>query len=88
MLKLFIFYVIYIYLIYQIYNKAKNSKLELVRFKENVGRTIFIQLSFATLDALQNRFEIVGFLYRFLFSMIAFTLYPIVKDILDQIKFL
>jgi hypothetical protein len=87
MIKLFVFYVIYIYLIYQIYKKAKENKLELTRFKENIGRTIFIQLSFATLDVLQNRFEIISFLYRFLFSMIAFTLFPIVKDLLDQINF-
>ena len=88
MIKLFIFYVIYIYLIYQIYNKAKTNKLELLRFKENMGRTIFIQVAFAVFDLLQGRFMIVSFLYRFLFSLIAFTLYPLVKDLLDQINFL
>jgi len=88
MIKLFIFYTIYIYFIYQIYNKVKQNKLELLRFKENMGRTVFIQITFAIYDLLQGRFVIVSFLYRFLFSLIAFTLYPLVKDLLDQISFL
>ena len=53
-----------------------------------MGRTVFIQITFAIYDLLQGRFAIVGFLYKFLFSLIAFTLYPLIKDLLDQISFL
>jgi hypothetical protein len=85
MIKLLIFYLIYIYFIYQIYIKAKENKRDLLRFKENIGRTIFIQVAFATIELIQGKFILNSFLYRFLFSLIAFTLYPLAKDLLDKI---
>lgn len=85
MIILLIYYLIYLYFLYGIYNKAKKNKLELQILKENICRTIFIQVCFSVLGLIHGQFSIKQFLYRLLFSLIAFTLYPIVKQFLNQI---
>jgi hypothetical protein len=76
---------IYMIIMHYSYNKIKNDKIELIRYRDSLVRFTFLQFSFSLYDYLSNRFTIIGFFTKIMFSHIGVASFVLVKEYLDKI---
>ena len=73
---------IYIVVMYLNYKKIKGNRKDLLQFKDSIARFTFIQFSFGIYELMQNKFDLVGFIYRVMFSHLGIASFSLAKDYL------
>jgi hypothetical protein len=76
---------VYTVIMYYSYNKVKNDIIELIRYRDSLVRFTFLQFSFSLYDYLNNRFNIIGFFTKIMFSHIGVASFVLIKEYLDKI---
>jgi len=76
---------VYTVIMYYSYNKVKNDRIELIRYRDSLVRFTFLQFSFSLYDYISNKFTIIGFLTKIMFSHIGVASFVLIKEHLDKI---
>jgi hypothetical protein len=63
----------------------KDKKVEMRRYIDGIARFTFLQFSFSILDIILDKFTLIGFLYRIIFSHLGITSYTFLKSYVEQL---
>ena len=78
--------ILYIIIMYNNIKKIKKNDIEVIRFRDQIARFTFLQISFALYDYTQNRFDLITFLNKVMISHIGVTSFIYVKEYIDKIR--